>query len=260
MNCSFKASSQALHLTHSCHVEVTNKLYCGSVLNYTHLCSIYQQACRNEKSQPGLKMPVSTSHPSIVYLLRILLLLADLQTLISGVSVSRFISTWALKLLLSLRTRHPCFTKSDSSALLCFSTLTSPWSKPKWINHYPLLPLSVPRCVRPAGNIITPDIVWIIGRYCKVVLWLAMTCCACCVYSTKVNIAVSHRINTDVSVCYHTCKSHPLHTKHKLLLAEWWYWSKTLYRLWMQLPRAWSPSAPCTSNHNQSMWRVLSHM
>ncbi len=186
---------------------------------------------------------VSTSHPSIVELLRILLLLAGLQTLISCVSVSWFISTWALKLLPSLRTQHPCFTKSDSSVLLSFSTPTSPWSKPKWINHYPLLPLSLPRCVRAAGIIITPDTVWNIGIYCKVVLWLAMTCC---VDSAKVNIAVSHWSNTDVSVCYHTCKSHSLHVKHKWLLAEWWYWSKTLYRLWMQLPRAWSLGAACT--------------
>jgi len=68
-----------------------------------------------------------------------------------------------------------------------------------------LLLLSVLRCVRHAESVITPDIVWIIADCFKVVPMSTMTCCASCVDSTKVNIAVSHRINTDVSVCFHTC-------------------------------------------------------
>lgn len=237
MNCSFKASSQALpsHSLLSC---------------WSDKQTVLRQCFKWQISVPFINRPVEMRKVSQAWrcpsLLHIHQLFNCSGYCCSWLTFRHWFQVWAYHDLSPPELLNYCplcghGTPALQSLIrlhvctpLSFSTLTSPWSKPKWINHYPLLPLSVPRCVRPAGNIITPDIFWIIGRYCKVVLWLAMTCCACCVDSAKVNIAVSHRIVTDVSVCYHTCKSHSLHTKHKWLLAEWWYWSKTLYRLWMR--------------------------
>lgn len=191
----------------SCHVKVTNALYCGSVLNYTQLQFHLSSALEKWEKSARLE-------DARLYFTSISCLTAP-DTAASGwpldthfrcehLAVNLYLSSYTTAQFLNT---VPLLYKSwfiSSSPIQFYSQITLVKAKSfEWINHYPLLPLFVLRCFRHSRNVIAPDIVWIIGHYSKVVPWWTMTCCEGCVDSTKVNVAVSHRINADVSVCYH---------------------------------------------------------